>query len=245
MDLEFTEGMQFDKGYLSPYFVTDQERMEAVLDDPCILLTNQKISRVQDLLPVLGRVAQSNKPLLIVAEDVDGEALAALVTNKLRGTLNVAAVRAPLFGDRRKRMLEDIAILTGGEVITKDLGLRLEDTRLDQLGRARKIVITKDGTTITDGAGDTERVQDRSKQIRAELERTTSDYDRQKLHERLAKLAGIVAVIKVGASTDTELREAVAWPCCVPSGRSPGCLNRSKGTRGPAPGSSTGRWRSL
>ena len=207
MDLEFTEGMQFDKGYLSPYFVTDQERMEAVLDDPYILIANQKIGNVQDVLPILNQVMQSNRPLLIVAEDVEGEALATLIVNKLRGTFNAAAVKAPGFGDRRKRMLEDIAILTGGEVITEELGLKLENTQLNQLGRARKVVITKDDTTIVDGAGETERITGRINQIRSEIESTDSDFDREKLQERLAKLAGGVAVIKVGAATETELKE--------------------------------------
>jgi chaperonin GroEL len=207
MDLEFTEGMQFDKGYLSPYFVTDQERMEAVLDDPYILIANQKIGNVQDVLPILNEVMQSNRPLLIIAEDVEGEALATLIVNKLRGTFNAAAVKAPGFGDRRKRMLEDIAILTGGEVITEELGLKLENTQLNQLGRARKVVITKDETTIIDGAGEIERIQGRINQIRSEIESTDSDFDREKLQERLAKLAGGVAVIKVGAATETELKE--------------------------------------
>ncbi|MDX6379027.1 MAG: chaperonin GroEL [Rubrobacteraceae bacterium] len=207
MELEFTEGMQFDKGYVSPYFVTDQERMEAVLDDPYILIANQKISNVQDLLPVLNQVMQSKRPLLIISDDLEGEALAALIVNKLRGTFNAAAIRSPLFGDRRKRMLEDIAILTDGEVITEELGLRLENTRLNQLGRARKVVITKDDTTIVGDAGDPEKIQGRINQIKAELELTTSDYDREKLQERLAKLVGGVAVIKVGAATETELRE--------------------------------------
>jgi chaperonin GroEL len=207
MDLEFTEGMQFDKGYLSPYFVTDQERMEAVLDDPYILIANQKIGNVQDVLPILNEVMQSNRPLLIIAEDVEGEALATLIVNKLRGTFNAAAVKAPGFGDRRKRMLEDIAILTGGEVITEELGLKLENTQLNQLGRARKVVITKDETTIIDGAGEIERITGRINQIRSEIESTDSDFDREKLQERLAKLAGGVAVIKVGAATETELKE--------------------------------------
>jgi len=207
MDLEFTEGMQFDKGYLSPYFVTDQERMEAVLDDPYILIANQKIGNVQDLLPILNQVMQSNRPLLIIAEDVEGEALATLIVNKLRGTFTAAAVKAPGFGDRRKRMMEDIAILTGGEVITEELGLKLENTQLNQLGRARKVVITKDATTMVDGAGETDRIQGRINQIRAELENTDSDFDREKLQERLAKLSGGVAVIKVGAATETELKE--------------------------------------
>src|SRR3712207_2212067 len=207
MELEFTEGMQFDKGYVSPHFVTDQERMEAVLDDRFILIANQKIGNVQDLLPVLNEAVRSNRPLLIISDDIEGEALAGLIVNKLRGTFAAAAVRAPLFGDRRKRMLEAIAILTGGEVITEELGLKLENTRLDQIGRARKIVITKDDTTIIDGDGDAERIRGRMRQISAELEGTTSDYDREKLQERLAKLAGGVAVIKVGAATETELRE--------------------------------------
>ena len=207
MELEFTEGMQFDKGYLSPYFVTDPERMEVVLDDPYILIANQKIGNVQDVLPILNQVMQSNRSLLILAEDVEGEALATLIVNKLRGTFTTAAVKAPGFGDRRKRMMEDIAILTGGEVITEELGLKLENTQLSQLGRARKIILTKDNTTIVDGAGDTERIKGRINQIKAEIETTTSDFDREKLQERLAKLAGGVAVIKVGAATETELKE--------------------------------------
>jgi chaperonin GroEL len=207
MDLEFTEGMQFDKGYLSPYFVTDQERMEAVLDDPYILIANQKIGNVQDVLPILNQVMQSNRPLLIISEDLEGEALATLIVNKLRGTFTAAAVKAPGFGDRRKRQMEDIAILTGGEVITEELGLRLENTQLNQLGRARRVVITKDNTTIVDGDGDTERIQGRINQIRAEVDNTDSDFDREKLQERLAKLSGGVAVIRVGAATETELKE--------------------------------------
>jgi chaperonin GroEL len=207
LELEFTEGMQFDKGYLSPYFVTDQERMEAVLDEPYILIANQKIGNVQDLLPVLNAVMQSNRPLLIVSEDLEGEALATLIVNKLRGTFTAAAVKAPGFGDRRKRMLEDIAILTGGEVITEELGLKLENTQLNQLGSARRVVITKDNTTIIDGGGDAEAIRGRINQIKAELETTDSDFDREKLQERLAKLAGGVAVIKVGAATETELKE--------------------------------------
>jgi chaperonin GroEL len=207
MQLEFTEGMQFDKGYISPHLVTDQERMESVLDDPYILIASQKISAVQDLMPILNQVMRSNKPLLIISDDLDGEALAALIVNKERGTLDVAAIRAPLFGDRRKRMLEDIAILTGGEVVTQELGLKLENTQLDQLGRARKAVVTKDGTTIVGGAGDSERIEGRVRQLKSELEVTSADYDRQKLNERLAKLAGGVAVVKVGAATDSELRE--------------------------------------
>ncbi len=207
MDLEFTEGMQFGKGYISPHFATDQDRMEAVLDDPYILIANQKIGNVQDLLPALNQVVRSNKPLLIISDDVEGEALAALTVNKLRGTFTAVAVRAPLFGDRRKRMLEDIAILTDGEVITEDLGLKLENTTLEQFGRARKVVVTKDDTTIVDGAGDAERIKGRINQLNVELANTSSDYDREKLQERLAKLAGGVAVIKVGAATETELRE--------------------------------------
>jgi chaperonin GroEL len=207
MQLEFAEGMQFDKGYVSPHLVTDQERMESVLDDPYILIASQKIGAAHDLLPILNQVMTSNKPLLIISDDLEGEALAALIVNKERGTLHVAAIRAPLFGDRRKRMLEDIAILTGGEVVTEELGLKLENTQLDQLGRARKAVVTKDGTTIVGGAGDPERISGRVKQLKSELEVTSQDYDRQKLNERLAKLAGGVAVIKVGAATDSELRE--------------------------------------
>jgi chaperonin GroEL len=207
MQLEFTEGMQFDKGYISPQFVTDEERMEAVLGDPYILVASQKIGNVQDLLPVLDQVMQTGKPLLIISDDLEGEALAALIVNKMRGALDVAAIRAPLFGDRRKRMLEDIAILTGGEVITEELGLKLENVRLDQLGRAGKAVVTKDGTTIVGGTGDPERISGRVKQLKSELEVTSQDYDRQKLNERLAKLAGGVAVVKVGAATDSELRE--------------------------------------
>ncbi|MHB9150444.1 MAG: chaperonin GroEL [Thermoleophilia bacterium] len=207
MDLEFTEGMQFDKGYLSPYFVTDPERMEAVMEDPFILIANQKIGSVQDLLPVLEKTIQSGKSLLIIAEDVEGEALATLVVNKLRGTFTGIAVKAPGFGDRRKRMLEDIAILTGGEVITEELGLKLENTQTTQLGHARKVVVTKDNTTIIDGAGDVEQIKGRINQIKAEIENTDSDFDREKLQERLAKLAGGVAVVKVGAATETEIKE--------------------------------------
>ncbi|GAB4242189.1 MAG: chaperonin GroEL [Thermoleophilia bacterium] len=207
MDLEFTEGMQFDKGYLSPYFVTDPDRMEAVLEDPYILIANQKIGNVQDLLPILEKVIQSGKGLLIIAEDVEGEALATLVVNKLRGTFTGIAVKAPGFGDRRKRMLEDIAILTGGEVITEEMGLKLENTQLSQLGRARKVVVTKDNTTIVDGAGEVEQIKGRINQIKTEIENTDSDFDREKLQERLAKLAGGVAVIKVGAATETEIKE--------------------------------------
>src|SRR3954449_1478981 len=207
MDLEFTEGMQFDKGYISPYMVTDQERMEAVLEEPYILIANQKIGSVRDMLPVVEQVVQSGKPLLIIAEDVEGEALATLVVNKLRGTLNAAAVKAPGFGDRRKRMLEDIAVLSGGEVITEEMGLKLENTQLSQLGRARRIVIAKDNTTIVDGNGDAEQIKGRINQIKTEIENTDSDFDREKLQERLAKLSGGVAVVKVGAATETEMKE--------------------------------------
>ena len=207
LELEFTEGMQFDKGYLSPYMITDAERMEAVLDDPYILVANQKIGAVKDLLPVLEQVIQSGKPLLIVAEDVEGEALATIVVNKLRGTFTAVAVKAPGFGDRRKRMLEDIGILTGAEVVTEEMGLKLENTKLAQLGKARKVVIDKDSTTIIDGAGDTDGIKARIKQLKAEVETTDSDFDREKLQERLAKLAGGVAVIKVGGSTEVEVKE--------------------------------------
>ena len=207
MDLEFTEGMQFDKGYISPYMVTDQERMEAVLEDPFILIANQKIGSVRDVLPVLEAVIQSGKPLVIIAEDLEGEALATLVVNKLRGTFTGVAVKAPGFGDRRKRMLEDIAILTGGEVITEEMGLKLENTQLTQLGRARRVVVAKDNTTIVDGSGDVEAIKGRINQIKAEVENTDSDFDREKLQERLAKLSGGVAVVKVGAATETEMKE--------------------------------------
>jgi chaperonin GroEL len=207
LELEFTEGMQFDKGYLSPYMVTDPERMEAVLDDPYILVANQKIGAVKDLLPVLEQVIQAGKPLLIVAEDVEGESLATIVVNKLRGTFQAVAVKAPGFGDRRKRMLEDISILTGGEVITEEMGLKLENTKLSQLGHARKIVVAKDTTTIIDGAGDADAIKGRIKQLKTEIENTDSDFDREKLQERLAKLSGGVAVVKVGAATETEMKE--------------------------------------
>ncbi|MDO8213721.1 chaperonin GroEL [Conexibacter sp. CPCC 206217] len=207
MDLEFTEGMQFDKGYISPYMVTDQDRMEAVLEDPYILIANSKIGSVRDILPVLEAVIQSGKPLLIIAEDVEGEALATLVVNKLRGTFTGVAVKAPGFGDRRKRMLEDIAILSGGEVITEDLGLKLENTQISQLGRARRVVVAKDNTTVIDGAGDSDAIKGRIKQIKSEIESTDSDFDREKLQERLAKLSGGVAVVKVGAATETEMKE--------------------------------------
>jgi chaperonin GroEL len=207
MDLEFTEGMQFDKGYISPYMVTDQERMEAVLEDPYILIANQKIGSVRDLLPVLEQVIQSGRPLLIVAEDLEGEALATLVVNKLRGTFTGVAVKAPGFGDRRKRMLEDIAILTGAEVITEEMGLKLENTQLSQLGRARRVVVAKDTTTIVDGNGESEAIKGRINQIKSEIDNTDSDFDREKLQERLAKLSGGVAVVKVGAATETEMKE--------------------------------------
>src|SRR5438034_1242945 len=207
LELEFTEGMQFDKGYLSPYMVTDPERMEAVLEDPYILVANQKIGAVKDLLPVLEQVIQSGKPLVIVSEDVEGESLATIVVNKLRGTFTAVAVKAPGFGDRRKRMLEDIAILTGAEVITEEMGLKLENTKLTQLGHARRVVVDKDTTTIIDGAGDSDAIKGRIKQLKSEIENTDSDFDREKLQERLAKLAGGVAVVKVGAATETEMKE--------------------------------------
>jgi chaperonin GroEL len=207
LELEFTEGMQFDKGYLSPYMITDAERMEAVLDDPYILVANQKIGAVKDILPVLEQVIQAGRPLLIVAEDVEGESLATIVVNKLRGTFTAVAVKAPGFGDRRKRMLEDIAILSGAEVITEEMGLKLENTKIAQLGKARKVVVDKDTTTIIDGAGESDGIKARIKQLKAEIENTDSDFDREKLQERLAKLAGGVAVVKVGAATETEMKE--------------------------------------
>ncbi|MEU6069070.1 MULTISPECIES: chaperonin GroEL [Streptomyces] len=207
LELELTEGMRFDKGYISAYFATDMERMEASLDDPYILIANSKIGSVKDLLPLLEKVMQSGKPLLIIAEDVEGEALSTLVVNKIRGTFKSVAVKAPGFGDRRKAMLGDIAILTGGEVISEEVGLKLENATLDLLGRARKVVITKDETTIVDGAGSSDQVNGRVNQIRAEIENSDSDYDREKLQERLAKLAGGVAVIKAGAATEVELKE--------------------------------------
>ncbi|MDA5279031.1 chaperonin GroEL [Streptomyces sp. NPDC054904] len=207
LELELTEGMRFDKGYISAYFATDMERMESSLDDPYILIVNSKIGSVKDLLPLLEKVMQSGKPLLIIAEDVEGEALSTLVVNKIRGTFKSVAVKAPGFGDRRKAMLGDIAILTGGTVISEEVGLKLENAGLDLLGRARKVVITKDETTIVDGAGDSDQVQGRVNQIRAEIENSDSDYDREKLQERLAKLAGGVAVIKAGAATEVELKE--------------------------------------
>src|SRR5436853_1627813 len=207
MDREFTEGMPSDNGYISPYMVTDQDRMEAALEDPYMLIANQKIGSVRDILPVLEQVIQSGKPILIIAEDVEGESLATLVVNKLRGTFTGVAVKAPGFGDRRKRMLEDIAILTGGEVITEEMGLKLENTKLSQLGRARKVVVDKDSTTIIDGAGEADAIKGRIKQLKSEIENTDSDFDREKLQERLAKLSGGVAVVKVGASTETEMKE--------------------------------------
>jgi chaperonin GroEL len=206
-ELELVEGMQFDKGYISPYMVTNPQRMEAVLEDPYILITEKKISAIADLLPVLEKVVQSGKPLLIIAEDVEGEALATLIVNKLRGTFTAVAVKAPGFGDRRKAMLQDIAILTGGQVISDELGLKLESTNLNQLGRARRITVDKDDTTIVEGAGKKDAIEGRIKQIKAEIEDSTSDWDKEKLQERLAKLAGGVAVIKVGAATETELKE--------------------------------------
>ena len=207
LELELTEGMRFDKGYISPYFVTDPERMETVLDEPYLLILNSKISAVKDLLPLLEKVMQSGKPLAIIAEDVEGEALATLVVNKIRGTFKSVAVKAPGFGDRRKAMLQDIAILAGGQVISEEVGLKLENAGLDLLGRARKVVVTKDETTIVEGAGDADQIAGRVNQIRAEIEKSDSDYDREKLQERLAKLAGGVAVIKAGAATEVELKE--------------------------------------
>ena len=207
LDLELTEGMRFDKGYISAYFATDLERMEAVLEDPYILIANSKVSTVKDLLPLLEKVMQSGKPLLIIAEDVDGEALSTLVVNKIKGTFRSVAVKAPGFGDRRKAMLQDIAILTGGQVISEEVGLKLESAGIELLGQARKVVITKDETTIVEGAGDQGQIEGRVNQIRAEIEKSDSDYDREKLQERLAKLAGGVAVIKVGAATEVELKE--------------------------------------
>ncbi|MFT4225171.1 chaperonin GroEL [Micropruina sp.] len=207
LDLELTEGMRFDKGYISPYFVTDPERMEAVLDDPYVLIANSKISSLKDLLPVLEKVMQSGKPLLVIAEDTDGEALAGLIVNKIRGTFKSVAVKAPGFGDRRKAMLTDIAILTGGQVISEEVGLKLDAVTLELLGRARSVLVTKDETTIIEGAGDAEQIAGRVSQIRKEIDNSDSDYDREKLQERLAKLAGGVAVIKVGAATEVELKE--------------------------------------
>ncbi len=205
-ELDIVEGMQFDRGYISPYFITDAERMECVLEDALILITDKKLSSMNDLLPVLEKVVQTGKPLLIIAEDVEGEALATLVVNKLRGTLRACAVKAPGFGDRRKEMLEDIAILTGGEVISEERGMKLEKTTLDQLGKAKRIVVDKENTTIVDGEGDKKKIKDRANQIRKQIEETTSDYDREKLEKRLAKLSGGVAVIRVGAATETEMK---------------------------------------
>jgi chaperonin GroEL len=207
LELEFTEGMQFDKGYISPYFITDQDRMEAILEDAYVLLHGAKISSMADFLPVLELIAQSKKPLLVVAEDVDGEALSTLVVNKIRGLLNVVAVKAPGFGDRRKAMLADMAILTGGEVVSEELGLKLENIGLGTLGQARRIVVTKDTTTIVDGAGDAGAIQDRIRQLKLEIDETDSDWDREKLQERVAKLAGGVCVLRVGAATEVELKE--------------------------------------
>jgi chaperonin GroEL len=209
-DLEVVEGMQFDRGYLSPYMVTDAERMEAILEDCLVLIHEKKLSIMKDMIPLLEQVAQSGKPLLIIAEDVEGEALATLVVNKLRGTLSCCAVKAPGFGDRRKAMLDDIAILTGGKAITEDLGIKLENLKLEDLGKAKKVVVDKDNTTLIDGAGKTAAIEGRIKQIRAQIEETTSDYDREKLQERLAKLAGGVAIIKVGAATETAMKEKKA-----------------------------------
>jgi chaperonin GroEL len=208
--LDVVEGMQFDRGYLSPYFVTDAERMEAVLEEPYLLINEKKISSMKDLLPILEQIARMGKPLVIIAEDVEGEALATLVVNKIRGTLNVAAVKAPGFGDRRKEMLKDISTLTGGNVIAEELGIKLENVTLNDLGRAKRIVIDKDNTTIVEGAGDQAGIEGRVKEIRVQIEETTSDYDREKLQERLAKLVGGVAVIKVGAATETEMKEKKA-----------------------------------
>jgi chaperonin GroEL len=207
LELELTEGMRFDKGYISHYFATDPERMEAVLEDPYILIVNSKVSANKDVLPLLDKVVQAAKPLVIIAEDVEGEALATLVVNKIRGLFKSVAVKAPGFGDRRKAMLGDIAVLTGGQVISEEVGLKLDSAELDMLGRARKVVVTKDETTIVDGGGDAEQISGRVNQIRAEIENTDSDYDREKLQERLAKLAGGVAVIKAGAATEVELKE--------------------------------------
>src|SRR5205807_1527051 len=209
-ELDTVEGMQFDRGYLSPYFVSDAERMEAVLEDPYILIHEKKISNMKDLLPLLEQIARSGKPLLIVAEEVEGEALATLVVNKLRGTLNACAVKAPGFGDRRKAMLEDVAILTGGKAIMEDIGVKLEGVRLEDLGRGKRITVDKDNTTIVDGNGSQKAIEGRIKQLRTQIDETTSDYDREKLQERLAKLAGGVAVIKVGAATETEMKEKKA-----------------------------------
>ena len=209
-ELQTVDGMQFDRGYLSPYFVTDPERMEAVLEDPYVLIHENKISNMKDLLPLLEQIARAGKPLLVISEDVEGEALATLVVNKLRGTLNVCAVKAPGFGDRRKAMLEDISILTGGKAIMEETGIKLEGVQLDDLGRAKRVTVNKDDTTIIDGGGTPKNIEGRIKQLRAQIEETTSDYDREKLQERLAKLAGGVAIIKVGAATETEMKEKKA-----------------------------------
>src|SRR3954462_14385019 len=209
-ELQTVEGMQFDRGYLSPYFVTDPDRMECVLEDPYILVQEKKISSMKDLLPVLEQIARAGKPLLIISEDVEGEALATLVVNKLRGTIHVCAVKAPGFGDRRKAMLEDISVLTGGKAIMEEMGTKLEDVNLPDLGSARRVTVTKDNTTIIDGAGEAKSIEGRIKQLRAQVEETTSDYDREKLQERLAKLAGGIAIIKVGAATETEMKEKKA-----------------------------------
>src|SRR5207244_2826353 len=219
-ELDTVEGMQFDRGYLSPYFVTDAERMECVLEEPYVLLHEKKISNMKDLLPLLEQIARSGKPLLIIAEEVEGEALATLVVNKLRGTLNACAVKAPGFGDRRKAMLEDLAILTGGKPIMEETGIKLDGVSLEDLGRAKRVTVNKDNTTIVDGAGDQKAIEGRIKQLRAQIEETTSDYDREKLQERLAKLAGGVAVVKVGAATETEMEEKKA--------RGEGALNATR-----------------
>ena len=267
MDMDLVEGMRFDKGYIAPYFVTDPERMEAVLEDAYLLLVGSKITAVRDLLPVLEKVIQSSKPLLIIAEDVEGEALATLVVNKIRGTFRSVAVKAPGFGERRKAMLQDIAILTGGQVVTEEVGLKLENVTLDLLGTARKIVVTKDETTIVEGGGQESDIKGRINQIKTEIENTDSDYDREKLQERLAKLSGGVAVIKVGAATEVELKEkkhriedavsrrrrlrskrascpAAAWRCSVRRRRSSKAPRSSKATRRPVPGSWPGPSRS-
>jgi chaperonin GroEL len=260
MEMDLVEGMRFDKGYISPYMVTDPERMEASLDNPYVLLVGSKISAVRDLLPVLEKVMQAGKPLLIIAEDIEGEALATLVVNKIRGTFNSVSVKAPGFGDRRKAMLQDIAVLTGGQVITEEVGLKLDNTTLDLLGQARKIVVTKDETTIIEGAGSTDDVNGRVAQIKAEIENTDSDYDREKLQERLAKLSGGVAVLKVGAATEVELKEkkhriedavsttkAAIEDGVVAGGPRPRCSTwprTSRTTRPPVPASWPTRWRS-
>ena len=242
MDLDMVEGMRFDKGYISPYFVTDPERMEAVLEDPYIMYVASKISAVKDMLPVLEKVMQAGRPLVIIAEDVEGEALATLVVNKIRGTFRSVAVKAPGFGERRKAMLQDMAILTGGQVISEEVGLKLENVTLDLLGKARKVTVTKDETTVVEGAGSKEDVQGRINQIRAEIENTDSDYDREKLQERLAKLSGGVAVIKVGAATEVELKEKkhrIEDAVSTDEGRGRGGC-RPRWRRGPPPGPGQG-----